>query len=164
LNTTRQSLKLGGTNRSDDLFMFLKKKITGLEPNTSYKLNFQVEFASNAPTGGLGVGGSPDAVMMKAGAVLFEPKSSLAAGQDTYRMNLDHGQQETDGKDLYNLGKIGVGPNTTQYTLISRNNNARPFPIKTDSKGEVWICIGTDSGFEARTELYYNKITVTFNK
>jgi hypothetical protein len=63
---------------------------------------------------------------------------------------------------MYNIGTIGVSDNTTQYTQISRNNNSRLFSITTNSSGEVWIIIGTDSGFEARTELYYNKITITF--
>jgi hypothetical protein len=37
------------------------------------------------------------------------------------------------------------------------------FTITTDANGEVWVCIGTDSGFEATTTLYYNQITLTFN-
>jgi hypothetical protein len=36
------------------------------------------------------------------------------------------------------------------------------FTIRTDANGEVWVCIGTDSGFESRTTLYYNQITLTF--
>ncbi|MCD4693477.1 MAG: T9SS type A sorting domain-containing protein, partial [Calditrichales bacterium] len=42
------------------------------------------------------------------------------------------------------------------------NNISHPFPITTDAGGEVWLIIGTDSGFEATTTLYYNKIDVTF--
>lgn len=163
LNTSKQALKIGGTNRSDDLFMYIKKKIEGLEPNKTYKIKFEVDFASNAPTNQVGVGGAPDAVWMKAGAMLIEPESIFQSSAGLYLMNLDKGNQSTDGANMYNIGTIGVSDNTNQYTQISRNNNSRLFSITTNSSGEVWIIIGTDSGFEARTELYYNKITITFN-
>lgn len=163
LNTSKQALKIGGTNRSDDLFMYIKKKIEGLEPNKTYKIKFEVDFASNAPTNQFGVGGSPDAVWMKAGAMLIEPVSIFQSFAGLYLMNLDKGNQSTDGANMYKIGTIGVSDNTTQYTQISRNNNSRLFSITTNSSGEVWIIIGTDSGFEARTELYYSKITITFN-
>jgi len=163
LNTAKQALKIGGTNRSDDLFMYIKKKIEGLEPNKTYKIKFEVDFASNAPTNQVGVGGSPDAVWMKAGAMLIEPESIFQSSAGLYLMNLDKGNQSTDGANMYNIGTIGVSDNTNQYTQISRNNNSRLFSITTNSSGKVWIIIGTDSGFEARTELYYNKITITFN-
>lgn len=163
LNTSKQSLKLGGTNRSDDLFMFLKRQITGLNPNTTYKIKFEVEFASNTPTNQVGVGGSPDAVMLKAGATLIEPISTLNTAQAMYRMNINQGRQMSEGIDMNNLGTIGVADNTTQYTLITKNNSSKLFTIKTNASGEVWVIIGTDSGFESRTELYYDKITITFN-
>lgn len=163
LNTSKNALKIAGTNRSDDLFMFIKRKMTGLEPNKTYRIRFDVEFASNTPTNLVGVGGSPDAVYMKAGATLYEPLSTYMAHENTYRMNIDHGNQSQDGADMYNIGTIGVARNTTQYTLISRNNKSRLFTITTDTNGEVWVIIGTDSGYESRTELYYNKITITFN-
>src|SRR5688572_29041821 len=65
----RKGIMLSGNNHSDDLFMFIKKKITGLSPNTSYTLVFEVELASNAPKGSVGIGGSPgESVFLKAGA------------------------------------------------------------------------------------------------
>ena len=162
LNTSKYALRIAGTNHSDDLFMFIKKKITGLSPNTSYKVTFDVEFASNAPTGAIGVGGAPDGLYMKAGAMLTEPDTSWSASQKLYLMNINKGNQSIDGADMYNIGTIGVANNTTQFTLISRNNNARPQTLKTDDKGEAWVCIGTDSAFEGRSTLYYNKITINF--
>jgi hypothetical protein len=77
-------------------------------------------------------------------------------------MNIDKGNQSIPGVDMDTIGHIGVSDTTTKFTLINRNNTARLFTITTDSNGEVWVCIGTDSGFEGRTTLYYNKITLTF--
>ena len=163
LNTSKYVLKLGGTNRSDDLFMFLKRKIIGLQPNKEYNIKFDVEFASNVPTNKVGVGGPPDAVMMKAGATAVEPISTYNTTESTYRMNINQGQQMNEGTDMTNLGTIGVADNTTQYTLISRNNNSKLFKVTTNASGELWVIVATDSGFESRTELYYNKITITLN-
>ena len=39
----RKAIMLSGNNHSDDLFMFIKRKVTGLNPNTSYTLVFEVE-------------------------------------------------------------------------------------------------------------------------
>ena len=161
LNTSKYALKIAGTNRSDDLFMFIKRKITGLIPNTTYQLQVQVDFASNAPTNAVGVGGPPgEAVYMKAGATITEP-NKIIIGSD-YRMNIDKGNQSVPGVDMGRIGHIGVSDTTTEFTLINRNNTANLFTITTDANGEVWVCIGTDSGFEGRTTLYYNQITLTF--
>ena len=161
LNTSKYALKIAGTNRSDDLFMFIKRKITGLIPNTTYQLQVQVDFASNAPTNAIGVGGPPgEGVTMKAGATITEPNKIIIGGD--YRMNIDKGNQSIPGIDMDKIGHIGVSDTTTEFTLINRNNIANLFTVKTDANGEVWVCIGTDSGFEARTTLYYNQITLTF--
>ncbi len=36
LDTTQKSIMVSSMNRSDDTFMFLKKKLTNLRPNTAY--------------------------------------------------------------------------------------------------------------------------------
>jgi hypothetical protein len=163
-NATIKGLHISGNNGSDDLFMFVKKKIIGLRPNTSYVLLFNVKFASNAPTGAVGVGGAPgESVIVKAGATLVEPKKELQAGM--YHMNIDKGNQSEEGADMINIGHVGVASTTTAYTIVTRNNNSsNGFLITTDSSGEVWLVVGTDSGFEGSTTLYYTQVDVLFNQ
>jgi hypothetical protein len=71
VSETRSAFYIQSMNRSDDIFMFLKKNVSaedGLEPNQAYRVWFDMRFSSNAPTGCLGVGGSPgDSVYLKAG-------------------------------------------------------------------------------------------------
>lgn len=161
LSTCKHALKISGNNHSDDLFMFIKRKITGLLPNTTYQLFIDVEFASNAPTNASGVGGAPgESVTVKAGATLIEPLKINSDG--FYLMNIDKSNQTEPGSDMDTIGHVGVSDTTEVFTLISRNNNMHPFVIETDANGEVWVCIGTDSGFEATTTLYYNQIDLTF--
>lgn len=166
LNSTGSTfgLQLSGNNGSDDLFMFIKKKITGLRPNKTYELLFTVKLASNAPTGAVGVGGAPgENVYLKAGASIVEPLKELQAGM--YRLNIDKGNQAEEGADMINIGHIGVSAGTTAFTIITRTNNSKnSFTITTDEAGEIWLVVGTDSGFEGLTTLYYTQVDVAFNQ
>ncbi|MCK6616874.1 MAG: hypothetical protein L6Q51_04445 [Cyclobacteriaceae bacterium] len=164
-NGTVKALMISGNNLSDDLFMFVKKQISGLRPNTVYNVLFNIRLASNAPTGAVGIGGAPgEGVILKAGLTLAEPLKVLDV-DSYYRMNVDKGNQLLEGEDVINLGHIGVASNTTQYTTIFRNNNSgSPFQFTSDNTGDAWILIGTDSGFEGKTTLYYTKIDVLFNE
>lgn len=85
---SKKSIMLSGNNHSDDLFMFIKRKITGLIPNTRYTLVFEIELASDAPKGSVGVGGSPgESVYLKAGASEVEPTKVVQI--DKYVLNVD---------------------------------------------------------------------------
>jgi len=73
-----KSLYITGNNHSDDLFMFVKKQVTGLAPNTTYQLNFNFDIINDIPEGLFGIGGSPgESVFMKFGAVNYEPMAIL---------------------------------------------------------------------------------------
>lgn len=162
LNTSVKSLKISGNNHSDDLFMFIKRKITDLAPNTTYDIVFDLELASNAPTNAVGVGGSPgESVRIKVGATTTEPKKIVEG--EYYRMNIDKANQSEDGEDMKLIGNIGVSDTTTVFTLIKRNNRNNHFVAKTNNQGEIWVIIGTESGFEATTTLYYKRIEVIFS-
>lgn len=156
-NATLKALHISGKNGSDDLFMFVKKKISGLRPNTTYELLFNVKLASDA-------GGAPgESVYLKVGATIIEPKKELDAGM--YRMNIDKGNQAEEGADMINIGHVGVNDNTEEFTIITRNNNSsNGFVLTTDATGEIWLIVGTDSGFEDVTTLYYTQVDVLFNE
>ena len=65
-----------GHNRSDDLFMFLKRQVRGLRPDSTYDVSVSIDLVSNVPAGLIGIGGSPgDSVFVKAGASTAEPEA-----------------------------------------------------------------------------------------
>ena len=161
LDTSMGALKLAGTNMSDDLFMFTMKKAEGLEPNTRYDVSFTVQFASDIPDGLFGVGGSPgESVWIKAGAVNREPVPE-EDNMGYYRMNIDKGGQSLGGDDMLVLGDFSNDTEQEVWTLKTVSSDER-FRVTTDMNGEVWIIVGTDSGFEATTTIYYNRIEVDF--
>jgi len=153
-------LYVQGHNRSDDLFMFFKREINGLKPNTSYRVVFDIELASKYPEESFGIGGSPGAsVYLKVGAVNYEPAPVV---EDKFlTMNIGKGNQSVDGENMFNVGTIAIPGEDFLYKLINRNNKERPLELISSNEGTVWVIIGTDSGFEGLTELYYNRILVT---
>jgi hypothetical protein len=151
---------LSGNNHSDDLFMFMKKKITGLEPSREYRITFNLDFASNAAEGSFGVGGSPaNSVYIKAGASQIEPLPEIEPVENWFRMNIDKGNQSIGGQDMIVLGDFSNGTQESAYTMVSRSNN-EAFQCKSNLDGELWLIIGVDSGFESTTAIYFDRIQV----
>jgi heat shock protein HslJ len=155
---------LQGHNRSDDLFMYLKRKVDGLEPGTTYEAIFKLDIASNVPEGLSGIGGSPgESVYIKAGATTTEPEN-VEDDQGWWRMNIDKGNQASEGADMINIGDM-ANPNLTpdtvgQYELMTVDSAGREFEVTADETGTIWYIVGSDSGFEGLTTLYHDTISV----
>jgi hypothetical protein len=154
-----------GHNRSDDLFMFLKRRIgtaEGVVPNQAYTINYSIIFASNAQTGCSGIGGSPGAsVYLKAGGSTSEP---MPVTQDGFvSLSVDKGNQSTGGPAASVVSNIENGQecdNNPTYVSLTKLHT-HDTPITSDSSGNLWLLVGTDSGFEGLTRLYYQRIRVT---
>ena len=164
------AIYLSGHNRSDDLFMFLIKLIEGLKPDTTYRVNFIVDLASNTPEGMMGIGGSPgESVYVKAGAVTIEPEL-YEASDGWLRINIDKGNQAREGLDMVNIGNVAnpnIDMNTytgEEYAVMTLDPQGLNFTVTTDNDGMVWVIVGTDSGFEGLTTVYYDAITITFTE
>lgn len=158
-----------GMNRSDDLFMFIKREINyrdGLKPNTRYEMVLDIQFASNAPSGCSGVGGAPgESVYLKAGISPVEPVTMLSGVY--IHLNLDKGEQSIGGTDAGVVSDIAngrpCGDGTPPYVLLTRRYR-HPNPVRTDEQGDLWLMVGTDSGYEGLTGLYYTSITATLTE
>ncbi len=151
-----------GHNRSDDLFMYLKRRVDGLTPAAPYTVSASVDLATNAALASVGIGGSPgSSVYVKAGASTAEPD---AAPDSTghLRMDIDKGNQSRGGSQMAVLGTVGhpdiVGNEFRLKTLDSMDS---PVVVKADDSGSAWLIVGTDSGFEGLTRLYYDRIAFT---
>lgn len=161
LNTTDGALKLSGINKSDDLFMFIKKKITGLESGKKYTVNLTIDFATDVANNMVGIGGSPgESVFVKAGAVALEPKKMINTSENWFRMNIDKNNQSNSGNDMKVIGNFANGTNVNTYT-IKQLSTITPITVQANPQGEIWLVVGTDSGFEGRTTIYYNSVKAT---
>lgn len=161
-----KGLRLSGINRSDDLFMFAKRELTGLEPLTRYDVRFKTTLITNAPRGCVGVGGAPgENVYFKAGVSLLEPEAVLGQNHH-YRMNVDKGNQGAGGSQAIVLGDIAntqTDCHHFRYEVKRFDSEAMPFTVTTDQTGNLWIFFGTDSGYESDTTIYLEKIEVIFS-
>jgi hypothetical protein len=160
---TGGALFISGKNVSDDLFMYIARPVTGLLPETTYAITFEVELLSDAPAGCVGVGGAPgESVYVKVGAAGQQPgRVTDASGR--FHLNVDKGNQSTGGANARMVGNVTNGMTdctTAVYRRITRDNLANPLLITSDSQGELWLFVGTDSGFESTTALYYDSIHV----
>lgn len=163
-DSTKKAIRISGNNLNSDLFMFIKRRVSGLRKNKTYEVLFNVRLASNAPTGEVDGSAPGGSVYVKVGASTIEPIKELTE-DNHYRLNIDKGNQAEGGEDMVVVGNIGVASTTTQYTLIVRNNNSSNAVYATaDSEGALWLIVGTDSGFMGTTTLYYTQIDVLFNE
>jgi hypothetical protein len=149
--------RLLSNNESDDVFMYIYGRIDGLSPNQVYRLSFTVRFATNAPPGCSGIGGAPgESVYVKAGATIREPGNVVENGKVT--TDFDKGDQSGAGAQSLVLGNIARSSGACDVTLpfelktLSSNTTLR---AQADDGGRLWVFLGTDSGFEGPTEIFY---------
>lgn len=159
---TAKGFFLQSHNRSDDMFMFLKRRITGLQAGKRYTIEASVRFGSNALWGNVGIGGPPaEAVYVKFGAAGTEPQVLIDGG--FVRFNLDKGNQAVGGANAIVLGNIGVSGtvnNAFAFKTLSSTGITEKLRATASSDGSLWLFVGTDSGFEGLTQVYYDRITV----
>lgn len=167
---------LQGNNHSDDLFMFLKRRLTsadGIVAGQTYEITFKLVFASNAQSGCGGVGGSPgESVYLKAGASPAEPRALLTPPpsdprvHSELRMNVDKSDQSQSGIAASVVSNIANGRPcdlfSTSYVSLERVHKHTSL-VNANSNGELWLLAGTDSGFESVTGIYYQRIEVTLS-
>ncbi|OBZ11330.1 copper amine oxidase N-terminal domain-containing protein [Bacillus sp. FJAT-26390] len=161
-NKTNYGLMLNGMNRSDDLFMYVTKKIEGLEPGKTYQASLSFQLYTDQSGGMMGVGGAPgEAVSIKAGFVNREPAAteSNAEGQPHFRMNIDKGNQKTEGADMKIVGNM-VQPNDALkgFQPVAMQHAAT---LTANDKGEIYVIVGSDSGYEGLTTFYLDNMKVT---
>ena len=154
----RSGLYLESHNQSDDVFMYMVRRLDGLPAGTRYRVRTNVTIATNAPPGCVGVGGAPgEGVTVKAGACGFRPENRIEQG--FVRVNFDKGNQAQGGAHVVVIGNLAqdspagtcLQPAYQRKTLTTGGNGPL---VTSDSSGRLWLVIGTDSGFEGLTRAY----------
>jgi hypothetical protein len=162
LDSPGAGLFMSGRNHSDDLFMFIKRELTGLEPGAEYTVYGDLVLASSAPSGCVGIGGAPgENVYLKLGASAEEPE--VVDDQGWLTLSVDKGNQAQGGARARTIGTIENGLEEcvfeTPYRRIERSGSAPA--VRARSDGSLWVFTGTDSGFEGTTSIYYDRIALT---
>lgn len=155
--STRRGFMLSGQNASDDLAMFIKHPVGGLQPATEYQVELEMTFATEIPRDCAGIGGSPgESVFINLGAAGSEPVVIEENGE--FRLNIDKGNQSRNGSDglvvgdMTNFQEECTDENVWQLKTVS--TAGRDFSATTDADGTLWVYGGSDSGFEGRTTFF----------
>ena len=160
---------LGGSNFSDDLFLFIARRFgpaEGVRADQAYEVTFRIRFASNAPSGCPGIGGAPgESVFLKAGVNGALPETRIDLDGNV-RMTVDKGNQSTGGPAASPAGNIANGlacdsvdPGDAPYRSVVRDHVHTALAVP-DAAGDLWALVGIDSGFEGRTEIYFERVAV----
>jgi hypothetical protein len=168
LDRPGSGFRLGGMNLSDDLFMYMKRRLStedGVIPGQSYRITYRVLFASDAPDGCFGIGGPPgEGVFLKVGATAEEPRTVLVG--DMYELTVDKDNQAAGGRDVWLAGDIANGIECEEALAAGQphaeveRTYAHDQTVTASEDGTLWLIVGTDSGFEGYTDLYYIEIEV----
>lgn len=157
----QHGLYMQSMNRSDDVFMFIRKHLgfgDGLLPNTTYFVNLEFDLATNVAGGLFGVGGAPgEAVFVKAGGTTVKPEPVFNDG--FYDMNIYKSNQSGGDVDAAVLGHIAKEHSDDDSWELKPFQHS--FEVTTNENGEIWLLIGTDSGFEGLTTIYFTNISAT---
>lgn len=158
--TDKNGYYLSGKNQSDDLFMFIKSRFRGLQQSTRYVANISTDIYSNAGSNCIGIGGAPgESVFVKFGFAETEPQ------QAGYDLNVDKGNQSNSGTNANVIGNLATldadcsGSTLGSKTLSTTSQTQLEFT--TTAEGRIWLFIGTDSGFEGLSEVYFDNIEIT---
>ncbi|MCZ2336664.1 MAG: hypothetical protein LC101_09685 [Flavobacteriales bacterium] len=161
LNTEKSALLLAANNVGGQLFFYIKRPVTDLIPNTKYAISFQLELASNASSNAGSNNISPKDVFVKVGATTFEPQKEQNGS--FYHLNIDKGNGKQDGMDMKMIGDVDNGSNQSNFSTFFRSNLNKSIEAETDENGNMWLIIGFDSSFPARSIIYVSNIKISLN-
>lgn len=164
LDKTKKAFMLSGNNHSDALQMWLVKQLSGLAASAKYTIETEVELASKYPDGSVGIGGSPgNAVHLvshfSTGGYTLEKKQG-----SNIQLILSKTEEISDVVASIDLGDISINSSEYIYQLITRKKSSSPEYVRTDSQGKLWAIVGTWSGFEGISTLYYTRIKITLTR
>ena len=157
---------ISGNNHSDDLFMGYVKVLEGFAPARTYHFTVSFKLATDVEGGLVGVGGSPgEGVTVKCGVTQTAPAALPVenGGITYYRLNIDAGRQSNGGKDMVVVGDMAKTENLRPGEYEFKKFTAE-FDTAANILGEVYLVIGTDSGFEATTSYYLDDISITWEE
>lgn len=160
---TGKALYMASHNNSDDVFTYVTRQIGGFVPNTKYAVDVELRYASAAATGCVGVGGAEgDSVYVTAAVSAAEP-ILVKLDNGRYRLNIDRGDQAESGTVGRVMGVIGNDSLKCDNSVYgsSLRKTVSPITVQADAAGKAWLVLGTDSAFEATSEIYLQSATVS---
>jgi len=164
----RKGIEFSWNNYNQDIKGFIKKKITGLSPNSKFTIEFSVNILSFMSEECIGVGGSPGKdVTVKASLLEQEPLKYIDNSGlfPTYRVDIN--ENLFGGDDVNYLGHIGLPVACDDVFLhqdpvweIKHLTNEDNIIFSSNASGEAWLYVSVDSGVGGTQKVYIAQANV----
>lgn len=135
ISSGAKGMLFSGKNYSKKLFLFIKKKYTNLQPNTAYKVVFNMDWLTNYPAN------KQEKIYVKVGAFTYEP---FTIDTGFVRTNMEQGIIGENSKDFMVIGNLNNALNTDEYKTVNIHNYTKPFYVNTDKNGALWLVIALE--------------------
>lgn len=157
----REGIKYSWVNYTLSLKGYMYKEVTGLVPNTPYKVLFEATILSNANEPCGAYVSSPTSVYVKAALLTTQPETIIESDAK-YVVNFDDPQKGDDSaegiaSDTQYLGHVSVGSscaddNPWESKTISSDSD---YTMTTDDSGSAWLYYSIDSGYSGSNTYYF---------
>jgi len=148
----RHGLSFSGENRNGNLFLYINKEVTGLLPNTNYRIRFNMNWVCRMEISAL-------SVFVKVGAMNENPSLELIADEPFYNTFFEKGEIGQNGPDFIVAGRLTPDPEGRPF-LQNVNNFNNAFLVNTDDKGRLFLMIGLEPESGDIEDIYLNTLRV----
>jgi len=164
----RNGIEFSWNNYNEDIKGFIKKKVSGLNPNSQFIVEFSVNILTFMSEECLGIGGSPGKdVIVKASLLAQEPLKYIDDSGlfPFYRVDID--ENLYGGDDVNYLGHIGLPVPCDDVFLhqdpiweIKHLTNEDNVSFSSGATGDAWIYVSIDSGVGGHQKVYITDVEV----
>jgi hypothetical protein len=151
-------LRFSGNNFTDDLIMFMTRRLSaadGLGGGQAYRVEFTVGYLSDRPSDSFG-----QIEYLKVGAVPQRIQRSINPQTGQYDLNLDRGNQASEGVDASVVGQIQNGlADQFVWRAVKRRHVHKSAPT-ADAQGRLFLFVAAESAFESITVVYFTSVKV----
>jgi hypothetical protein len=159
-----------GYATNSDLFMYVKRQISGFKPNTDYKVIFTLQLIAQLNEDFSGdLSDDNNGSFLKVAAYTVEPDTMIVddvdnPGKKTVITNFDKGNNRTTGPNMSLIGKLEYSYIDEIPTILIGSSKGDELLGTTDSEGKMWMMVGVDTNEPIYQSIFYSFIGIEFQE
>ncbi len=159
-----KSIKFSVNNLNEDLLMFMKRQVQGLDSNATYKIECEVRLISEMITDTSNIEDSKSMIYFKYGSSKIEPVTEFMENDSKHEFSLDAGDADKDGSDLKFIGRLGFPQSADQPKVHNITSYHKPIFVQTDNNGKLWLVFGIETKHDLHMSFYFDTIVIYYTK
>jgi len=159
-----------GYATNSDLFMYIKRQISGFKPNTPYTVVFKLELFAQLNEDFSGdLTDDHNGSFLKASVYTEEPDTLIVddddnPGKKIVITNFEKGNDRTTGPNMAMIGKLEHTSVDEAPLLLIGSSEGDDLLGTTDSEGKMWMMIGVDTNQPIYQSIFYSFIGIEFRE